>query len=103
MVRIHGTSLYYRTLSHLRGNAYQNKRPVGGAKGTTAEELAEALALVWLGTSGSCLKSQLTVSPATKEYIKVAESVMVSALKIQQKFLKKHTIMDHWNQITKHA
>lgn len=57
------------------------------------EELAETLASVGLGTSGRCLKSQLTVSPATEEYMKVAESVMFSALKIEQKLPQKHTIM----------
>lgn len=69
-------------------------RLVGSTERTTAEELPETLVSVWLGTSGRCLKSQLTVSPATEECIKVAESVMFSALKIEQKFPQKHAITD---------
>lgn len=69
------------------GQCLPNPEAVGSAQGTTAEALAQALALAWLGTTGHCLKSQLTVSAAAEEYMKVAESVMFSVLKIEQKIL----------------
>lgn len=40
------------------------------------------------------LKSQLSISLVMEQFLKVAKSVMFSALKIEQKFPQKHTIMD---------
>lgn len=98
MVWFQGTSCYHRTLSHLWGSAYQTDRLVGSAERTTAEELAETQASIWLGTSGCCLKSELTVSPAMEEEIEVAESVMFSGLKIEQEFPQRLTIRDAKSQ-----
>lgn len=38
-----------------------------------------------------------------EELVKMADSVMFSDVKIEQKFPLKHTIMDDYMQITKHA
>lgn len=86
-------SWYHRTLIHLWGNAYQTNR-LGSSERTTAEELAGTLASAWPGTSGHSLKSQLSISLVMEQFLKVAKSVMFRALKIEQKFPQKHTIMD---------
>lgn len=86
MTWIRGNSWYHRALSHSCSNAYQTKSLVGSTEGTTAEEVAQTLCLEWIGTSGHCLKSQLIVLLTTEEYIKVAEPVMFSVVKIEQNF-----------------
>lgn len=86
-------SWYHRTLIHLWSNAYQTNR-LGSSETTTAEELAEILASAWPGTSGHSLKSQLSILLVMEQFLKVAKSVMFRALKIEQKFPQKHTIMD---------
>lgn len=59
------------------------------SKELPAEELEEKLVLEWLGTS-----VQLTLIPIMEEFIKVAISVMFSAMTIKQKSPQKHAIMD---------
>lgn len=84
---------WHRTLIHLWGNAYQSNK-LGRSERTTKEGLAEALSSAWPGTSGHSLKSQLSVLLVMEQFLKVAKSVMFSALKIEQKFPPKHAIMD---------
>lgn len=95
--RFHGLgsnpSWNHRALIYLWARTHQTNR-LGRSERTTAEDLAEALASTRPGPSGHSLKSQLSISLVMEHFLKVAKSVMFSALKIEQKFPQKHTIMD---------
>lgn len=76
---------------------------------TTAEELAQTQASspTWqIRPLFKITTHRIEPYRPREDYIKVAESVMFSALKIEQKShppQKTHTIMNDWMQITKHA